>query len=394
MIGAKAMDPVLGVDIHIIQPPGPVPPLPVPHPFVGMLVDPMDFAPIIGATVMINGMPRATAGTGGQCIPPHIPIGGVFVKPPGNECEVFMGSATVLADGDPLGRLGSPALSCHDVGMPPPPRLKKKRKPKSLTLPTSVVLAVPAGAPVLVGGPPTISMMALGMKAAMAGLGKAFKKLRKLQKASRRMKGLSKKVHAAAQKAMTKLGVPPSVQNKVHRAVCTVTGHPVDVATGKMYTEAVDFELPGPLPFVWERVWYSCSVYDGPLGHAWHHAYDLALLEEDGAIALRMADGRPVAFPLPAPGEICENEREGLSLRRDGEGYVVGDRACRIFRFSRTGARAAHSLRSVEDPQGAQICFHYDAAGRLSHAIEGSGRPIVFVHDERGRITEIHAPRP
>ena len=61
MIGAKAMDPVLGVDIHIIQPPGPVPPLPVPHPFVGMLVDPMDFAPIIGATVMINGMPRATA---------------------------------------------------------------------------------------------------------------------------------------------------------------------------------------------------------------------------------------------------------------------------------------------------------------------------------------------
>ena len=24
MIGAKAMDPVLGVDIHIVQPPGPV----------------------------------------------------------------------------------------------------------------------------------------------------------------------------------------------------------------------------------------------------------------------------------------------------------------------------------------------------------------------------------
>ena len=124
---------------------------------------------------------RATAGTGGRCIPPHIPIGGVFVKPPANECEVFMGSATVIADGDPLTRLGLPALSCHCIGMPPIPRLKKKRKTKSLVLPTSVVLAVPAGAPVLVGGPPTISMMALGMRAAMAGLGKAFKKLRKLQ---------------------------------------------------------------------------------------------------------------------------------------------------------------------------------------------------------------------
>ena len=44
-----------------------------------------------------------------------------------------------------------------------------------------------------------------------------------------------------------------------------------------------------------------------------------------------------------------------------------------------------HWSRSVEDPQGAQICFHYDAAGRLSHAIDCSGRPIVFVHDQRGR---------
>jgi RHS repeat-associated protein len=85
---------------------------------------------------------------------------------------------------------------------------------------------------------------------------------------------------------------------------------------------------------------------------------------------------------------------EGLSLWRDAEGYAVRDRAGRTFRFSRIGARAAHSLLSVTDPQGAQICFHYDAAGRLSHAIDSTGRPVVFVHDDRHRITEIHAPRP
>jgi|GEM_PF-4617894 len=42
-------------------------------------------------------MPRAVAGTEGKAIPPHIPIGGMFVPPlPSNECEMFMGSATVL----------------------------------------------------------------------------------------------------------------------------------------------------------------------------------------------------------------------------------------------------------------------------------------------------------
>ena len=85
-LAAKHMDPVLGVDIHIIQPPGPVPPVPIPHPFVGFLIDPMDYVPIVGSTVLINNMHRAQAGTAGKAVPPHIPIGGVFVPPPpGND---------------------------------------------------------------------------------------------------------------------------------------------------------------------------------------------------------------------------------------------------------------------------------------------------------------------
>ena len=66
MPAAKHLDPILGIDIHIIQPPGPVPPLPIPHPFVGIIIDPFDYVPILGATVMVNGLPRAQAGTAGR----------------------------------------------------------------------------------------------------------------------------------------------------------------------------------------------------------------------------------------------------------------------------------------------------------------------------------------
>ena len=48
-----------------------------------------------------NDNTGATAGTGGKNMPAHVPIGGVFVKPPSNECEIFMGSQTVTFDGDP-----------------------------------------------------------------------------------------------------------------------------------------------------------------------------------------------------------------------------------------------------------------------------------------------------
>ncbi|HAA69909.1 MAG TPA: hypothetical protein DCE55_12280 [Planctomycetaceae bacterium] len=397
MMAGKHFDPVMGIDIHIILTPAGVP-VPVPHPYIGFLIDPFDYIPIVGSTVIVNGIHRAQAGTAGKCVPPHIPIGGSFTKPPANECEMFMGSATVEVDGDAFSYLALPALSCHCVGMVCPPRLnpKKKSKVKSLVLPTSLVTPIPAGMPVLVGGPPTISLMALGMRAGMAGMGKAFKKLRKLQKGSKRMKGISNKLHKAAKKGMDKLGVPPSVQNRIHRGICSVTGHPVDIATGKVFTETVDFELPGPLPLKWERVYYSTSSYQGPLGHGWHHSYDLALTEDraEGAVAVRLADGRSVAFPQLQVGQTHRDERERLTLARDAAGYTLTDVQGLAWRFADTTYSEIQPLESVSDRAGNRIQFGYDDRGTLRTIRDSGDRLLEVVPDEAGRILEIRGPHP
>jgi len=84
MLAAKHFDPVLGIDVHIVlipSPAGPIP-TPVPHPFVGVMFDPKDYLPKVGATVLINGLPRATAGSAVKAVP-HVPMGGPFLKPPG-----------------------------------------------------------------------------------------------------------------------------------------------------------------------------------------------------------------------------------------------------------------------------------------------------------------------
>ena len=398
MLAAKHFDPVIGVDIHLIQPPGPVPPVPIPHPFVGFLIDPADYVPFIGSTVQINGMHRAQAGTAGKCVPPHIPIGGVFVPPPpGNECEMFMGSATVEIDGDAQSYMSLPALSCQSVGMPTIPRLnpKKKTKPKCLMLPLSFVLPIPAGPPVMIGGPPTISISGMAMKAGMAALGKLAKAFRKLQKGSKRWKALSDRIHAAAKKAMNKLGIPPNVQNKVHRSICSATGHPVDIATGKVFTDAVDIELPGPLPFKWERVWFSTSVYNGPLGHGWHHSYDLALLQEEDAIVVRMADGRAVAFPALRSGESFFDRKERLTLRRNSDGYLLQNAAGLSWVFGLvTFDVGIQKLLRVENRAGDRIEFSYDRYGYLEQVLDSARRRLLVSTDSAGRIVEIRAPHP
>lgn len=153
MFVAKQFDIIMGVDTHIVQPPGPVPPVPIPHPFIGIVFDPPEFVPIIGASILVNGIPRGQAGTKVKNTVPHIPIGGVFVKPPMNEGEIQMGSLTILADWQPCSFSGLPAYTCQDVGKTAPKRKKRKGgATKGLVMPTSIVLAIPKGGISGVGG--------------------------------------------------------------------------------------------------------------------------------------------------------------------------------------------------------------------------------------------------
>lgn len=236
--------------------------------------------------------------------PSHVPMGGPFGPPlPTHESEVFMGSSTVSVDGDAHSYNGLPVLSCQSVGMPAPTR-KKGAPPKSLVLPTSTILSIPTGPPVIIGGPPTISLVTLGSRAALSALGKG---LRRLQRGSGRVGKAMRAASDGAQKAgdalakTLKLG--DNSRNAVQRATCTVTGHPVDVATGKVFTDHIDFELPGPLPFKWERVWYSTSTYRGPLGHGWHHAYDAALYVADDVVLYSpLPDARRQAHRISGVG--------------------------------------------------------------------------------------------
>jgi uncharacterized Zn-binding protein involved in type VI secretion len=105
---AKQGDHIVAVDMHLIQPPGPVPPVLVPHPFSGII----DGA--LSANVMIQGMPAATLNSTATNTPPHIPIGGSFVKPPSNRGQIIMGSATVFINNKPAARAGDTALTCND----------------------------------------------------------------------------------------------------------------------------------------------------------------------------------------------------------------------------------------------------------------------------------------
>src|SRR5262245_11563376 len=107
---AKQGDTVVATDIHIIMipsPGGPVP-TPLPHPFNGMV------SGALSTNVKVMGKPVAVLGSTADNMPPHIPQGGPFQKPPTNKATIMTGSPTVFVNHKPVARNGDTALTCND----------------------------------------------------------------------------------------------------------------------------------------------------------------------------------------------------------------------------------------------------------------------------------------
>lgn len=444
---SKQLDPVMGIDIHFVNIPGVPPPacMPMPHPYIGMLIRPKDFAAVaiasvippppappavedpsaptdseqqalnmnkaanvghmaasmavgmLGATVKIGGFqPRAVAGTPTKNVP-HFPMGPGFAPAFHNVVDknighTFMGSFFTLADQDPLcGGEAHLHLSCNDVGMPSIHDTRPSKNTEAdtdakinLYLPTSVVMPIPPSRTILTNPVPTPMNPVSAVKQLFgASLGRFF-----------RNKKRSDRMHDAVNNRIKS----KRLNKMLHKAICTVTGHPVDVAKGNFFTDEEDFYLTGPIPLSWERTYYSNSDYEGPLGYGWHHSYDMAIHIDEGAgiLTFRMNDGRPVAMELPRLDEpvFLRSEQIEAHCSEDGE-YYIWNRSEEVFYyFTENEFEELRLLRSVVNKNGFGIQFKYDSDGYLIQMVDSALRELNVINDQNGRILEISAPHP
>jgi RHS repeat-associated protein len=406
VIASTFFDPVLGIDMHFEMVPMPAPvPVPFPHPFVGMVFDPGGLisgllisnaigmiagAPPTGP-VLVNFMPATNTGTDvkNKMVLPHfvIPPGTMWTpmpkapKPkigkhaapapdlpvaPAGDAVLMMGSKTVAIMGSNAVRLGDLAMSCSEP----------------VRLPSSVVLAIPKGPPVLMGGPPAIDW-----QQAMGAL--------------LRSKWVSNHLHGLVSRIKNQRW-----RNFLHKAVCFLTGHPVDVATGRLLTWSTDFELPGPLPLKFERNYASSwSDRDSVLGFGWSHSLDQAVWMERGKVVYRAEDGREIEFDtfgfpdhVMQKGDSCYDPFNRLTLRCLGQfcwEIETADGLVHEFAPVSGDSRKGYArLITQRTREGHAIQLAYDAQGCLEWVTDSAGRRILFAHDERGRLTRIALPHP
>ena len=394
MPASRHFDITLGIDIHPLKSPAPIP---TPSPWIGIVFDPLEylsdlcsliggdkvgeskvlsFVSALGGSIKVNGLHKTMAGSESFNIPHFL-----WLAP--NDGEVFMGSSTVLVEGEPFTYAALPVLDCWIAGFPAPFRPKPRRTFNPLNLPTSFVIPLPHGNPVIVGGPPTISFMQLAFKALFKFFGKGLQAL--LRKFPKK---LVKCAPCLTGKIMMVLANP---------ATMALISNPVDASTGKSVKADDDFSLPGTMELTFTRVHSGGEFTDGLLGKGWFDPWSEYLIFNKGNIDFHTANARTVKFddPFTIGTEATNISAPQNRLRREGRDYLMYNNNQGVTKRFTPFDDGRYRLISIEDQNGNSIEFRYlrptedRPVYAISRVLHSDGYEIDVLTDHAGRAVSL-----
>lgn len=426
---SKHFDIVLAIDIHwTLIPPPPsfmLIPLPLPHPFIGIVFDVMDYIqftiPIpqfirnlkpdlpesipMGGSIYVHGRHKATTTTSvmGVVIPFRhitslIPVYMIpFLQEAPHEGEVYYGAQTVLGQGSKMsGNQPQQVLTCMGLpfGMTMLPAMPDKPKKNPLAYFafynnfSSLYIHINTGAPVLVGGAFVPHVYTPG-EMLMRFAGMAL------------MRGLTKKLGKATVKFNHFLQGKFGKNNPVSKALCKVGLEPVNFASGAMLFEWNDFKIEAGAPLEWNNVWYSDRPYkQGILGNGIFNAHDLYIVpdEEDHVAAwIHPEELQPMPIPVPPVMEELNYYRSQKiwQYRPDDNTWIIrkGTHLYTYKRFNHAAEGSIFKVIQIEYGDGTIREYDYESRNIVLKSIRDvkSGFTIeTVIHPELKKITGVY----
>jgi RHS repeat-associated protein len=179
---------------------------------------------------------------------------------------------------------------------------------------------------------------------------------------------------------------------------CVVScGDPVDVATGAVFLDQVDLDLPGVLPLVVRRRHTSSWRFGQWFGRTWSCTFDERVEVYGDHVLAVLAEGVVLAFPHPTVDEPTQPVAGApwLLERTDAGGYRLTDPATgQVRHYARVGADDpdVFLLVALTDPNGNRIMVARDEHGGPVELRHSGGYRVLVDHDGQ-RVTRLSVCR-
>ncbi len=174
-------------------------------------------------------------------------------------------------------------------------------------------------------------------------------------------------------------------------------GHPVDVASGAVFTVGHDFDLRGTMRLLWRRYYSTDSDAQTVLGPRWTTPFLMTLETLPEGWRLIADTGASILFERPERalevGQRVRNLAANMELWRRADGYTVvhwhpGEASLAIWHF--WGTEGVLPLVAIENEAGHRFTFTYDALRRISGLTqEVEGRRLSFAYNPAGQLSAI-----
>ncbi len=166
-----------------------------------------------------------------------------------------------------------------------------------------------------------------------------------------------------------------------------VIGKPVSPSSGAKILKGpgeLDFVLPAPLPFAWQRSYSSRQRQAGWMGQGWSTPLSLALQVDDDSVVVLDSFVRNITFSLPRIGQSLYSPSEKITLSRTGQ---------RTFELSNAnGARdlfaipdGGHDIARLVgqmDANGNQISIRYNQRQLPEQVEDGAGNLFTLAFED------------
>jgi len=159
---------------------------------------------------------------------------------------------------------------------------------------------------------------------------------------------------------------------------CTTEGHPVDVATGRVFASARDFRRLKPVPLIFQRFHSSALPAGGAFGAKWRHIYEIVLHETENSLELENEYGERIALPRPEP--LTTAKSAGIRVEAASDGTVLVWRSPEDGLSFTPRSGGGYLLTAIHDGQGLVRFLTYDLLGRLSMIEDHCGRALLIAY--------------